>query len=193
MMTRPIIPGAFLEEWGRLLPILEHVASTRYRVRDWSCTLTLPLQFTWESCGFTSSKLTYLLKHYPMNALTDRGCIESVVSNRVTYRRVDLIKGWMADVLYLQHLGFTGPVEFVAPGLVATIHAVRLSCVFSLIPREGFFKGTHPLLQKALRRALIHRLERRYDSYGQAARANRWAHALCDSDDIQKAIDLLTY
>lgn len=192
-MTRPIVPNAFLEEWGRLLPVLEHVASTRYRIRDWSCTLTLPLKFTWESCGFTPSKLTYLLKHYPMNALTDRGCIESVVGNRVTYRRVDLIKGWMADVLYLQHLGFSGPVEFVAPGFVATIHAVRLSCVFPLIPREGFFNGTHSLLRKTLRRALIHRLERRYESYGQAARANRWAHALCDSDDIQKAIDLLVY
>lgn len=192
------IPPEFLMHWGRLIASdsLVHHASTRYRALDWSTMFQLPLAFDWADAGFSRSKLAYLVKKYPLNALPADGCIESVRSTAsgvglVTYRRVDLTKGWMADVLYLQHLGVTGPVVFRCPGDMATIHAVRLSCVFPVIVREGFYTGVRPNLRKTLRRAIVHRLERRYDGYGQAARANAWAHRLATPEEMSTAIRLL--
>lgn len=187
-----MIPPAFLAHWGELLnsPNLIHHASTRYRVVDWRANLDLPLAFDWADAGFSRSKLTYLLKKYPLNDLDPWGCIAYARDGEVTYRRVDVTKGWMADVLYLQHLGWSGPVEFrVAP--FATIHAVRMSCLFPVIVREGFYRGVRDHLRKTLKRAIVHRLERRYEHYGQAKRANDWAHRIASPDDMSTAIRLL--
>jgi hypothetical protein len=188
------IPSAFLRHWGRLLDSksLVHHASTRYRAVDWRARLTLPVDLTWSEAGFSTNKLGYLAKKYPLEALPPDGCIASARDQRVLYRRVDLTKGWMADVLYLQHLGWSGPVVFECPGRTATIHAVRLSCLFPVIVREGFFVGVRPNLRKTLKRAIVHRLERRYETYGQAKRANDWAHRIASTDDMRAAIDLLS-
>ena len=191
-----MIPRPFLEEWARLIASddLHHYASTRYRFPDWRARLTLPLDFTWLDAGFSAAKLSYLAKKYPVDALPHDGCIESLdrgLTSTVTYRRVDLVKGWMGDVLYLQRLGYVGDVEFTCPGIASTLHAVRLSCVFPAIVSAGLYRGVHRLLSKTLRRAIVHRLERRYDSYGQAKRANAWAHRLSSEDEMRAAINLL--
>lgn len=193
------IPHPFLEHWGELLSSesLIHHASTRYRVVNWSASLTLPLDYDWLDAGFSRSKLAYLIKKYPMTPESlGVGCISSYARSRfgqqLGYRRVDLTKGWMADVLYLQHLGWSGPVDFVCEDDQATLHAVRLSCLFPVIVREGFYRGVRPNLRKTLRRAIVHRLERRYEDYGQAKRANDWAHRVASTDDMRAAIDLLS-
>lgn len=193
------IPRPFLEHWGALLnsESLVHHASTRYRALDWATMFQLPLVFDWPDAGFSRSKLTYLVKKYPLDRLPSDGCIETIRDTptagvkEVVYRRVDLTKGWMADVLYLQHLGVTGSVVFRCPGSTATIHAVRMSCLFPVILREGFYTGIRPHMRKTLKRAIVHRLERRYEDYGQAKRANDWAHRLASEDDMTVAIRTL--
>jgi len=189
-----VIPDALLAHWGEVVagPALEHFATTRYRVRDWSFELELPVEFSWRDAGFSKAKLGYLRKKYPLDCLPVDGCIASTHENVVTYRRVDLTKGWMADILYLQSLGWTGPVRFECPGSTATIHAVRMSCLFPLVLARGFYQGVRPLLRRTLKRAIVHRLERRYEHYGQAKRANDWAHHLCTPVMMADAIATLS-
>jgi len=172
-------------------PTLHHKASTRYVSPDWSATLDLPIDLDWGGIGFTPAKLSYLAKKYPLDDLPRDGCIASAADGAVVYRRVDLVRGWPADALYLQHLGWRGSVTFSAPGLVATLHAVRLSAVFPTIVRDGLYAGVHRLLRRTLKRAVVHRLERRYEHYGQAKRMNAWAHRLSSARDMQRAVDLL--
>lgn len=192
-MARETIPKVFLEEWGRTIadPALEQHGATRYRSPEWRAEISLPVDMTWSAAGFSTQKLGYLLRKYPLEALSSEGCIELAQNNTILYRRVDLTRGWLADTLYLQHLGWRGRVIFYAPGSVATLHAVRLSCVFPAVLREGCFSGVHRLLRRTLKRAIVHRLERRYESFGQAARANAWAHRLASEDDMRRAISVL--
>lgn len=195
-----MIPAPFLQAWSDAIAsdAFSHHASTRYRVADWGRALVLPLAFTWRDAGFSPSKLTYLQRKYPLDIeklptyhLSKEGCIVEVARRSVLYRRVDLVKGWMADVLYLQWLGWSGTVQFSCPGDHSTIHAVRLSCVYPLMLVEGYGRVVPRLLRRTLRRAVVHRMERRYETYGQAKRANAWAHRLSTVEEMGAAVAYL--
>ncbi len=192
-----MIPQSILDHWGELLisEQLIHFKSTRYRVLNWRHDVALSeLDFEWSDIGFTSRKLTQLRKKYPLAHLPKDGCIIDVTPRGVHYRKVDLIKGWLADIKYLQALdeqhagGYKGPVTFYCPGKTATIHAVRLSAVFPRILASGAYKGCVPHLRKTLKRACVHRLERRYEHYGQAKRANDWAWNINTESEMRLAI-----
>jgi len=158
----------------------------------------------WPDAGFTAAKLTYLRRRYPIGDLPVDGCISRIEPigeygrhdrdhRTVVYRRVDATRGWLADVLYLRSLGWRGPCRFTGDGgpTRATVHAVNASAVAPAIHAAGLWRGAHPALARTLRRAIVHRVERRHETRAATRRVNDWAHRIASVESMWATVAAL--
>lgn len=206
------IPAAALRVWAAAIADrrMERTGATRHRIPGWSCEIDLDDFSTadWSDCGFTAYKLGYLRRRYPPGDLPDDGCISCLGRaldaggdrfvdasagnpHAVTYRRVDVTRGWFADVLYLRHLGWRGPCQFRCSTSEAMLHAVNASAVAPAVYAAGLWREAAPLLARTLRRAVVHRLERRHEARAATRRVNDWAHRVASADAMQATVEQL--
>jgi hypothetical protein len=189
-----MIPRSLLKHWADMIAStkLRPVRANQFEVDDWTLSIRLPMKFEWKDAGFHPQKLKYLQRRYPPDALPDDGCIVSIRPGAVEYRRVDVIRGVLGDILYLQHLGHRGGMHFTCPG-AAKLHVIRLSVVFPVIVRAGLFKGVQDTLRRKLANNVRHRMLRMYEAkYATVRRMNDWAHAIASEADMQAAIEVLS-
>lgn len=210
------LPLAALRVWAEALasPRMVRTGATRHML-PFCVRVDLDdfADCTWPDAGFTSAKLTYLRRRYPPDDLPPYGCIAALrhaaddraraidasasCSHAVVYRRVDVTRGWLADVLYLRHLGWRGPCVFNCPPIVeggvgnATLHAVNASAVAPAVYAAGLWKGASPVIARTLRRAVAHRLRRAHQARAATRRVNDWAHRIAAPDAMQALIDEL--
>lgn len=210
------LPAAALKVWARAIASerLVRTGATRHMV-PFGETVDLDdfANCDWPDAGFTAAKLTYLRRRYPPNDLPADGCIATMRHaqddlaqwcsassgnpHRLVYRRVDVTRGWLADVLYLRRLGWRGPCSFecgpLAGGGVssATLHAVNASAVAPAVYASGLWRGASPVIARTLRRAVVHRLERRHEARAATRRVNDWAHRVATPDAMRALVEEL--
>lgn len=197
------LPTAALEVWARAISnhLMERTGATRHRIPGWSCTVDLDdfSRVDWPDCGFTEYKLRYLRRKYPPNDLPETGCIETLSPigfnpdgiGLVTYRRVDVTRGWLADVLYLRSLGWRGSCRFLCTTDDAMLHAVNASAVAPAVYAAGLWRGAAPILARTLRRAVVHRMQRRHETRAATRRVNDWAHRIATVEAMAETITKL--
>lgn len=193
------LPRAALRVWAEAIasPRLIRTGATRHMVPfDVSVDLDDFADCEWSDAGFTLAKLRYLRKRYPIHRLPSDGCIaRAQAPTAIVYRRVDVTRGWLADALYLRSLGWRGPCRFSCPsvgGLTnATLHAVPASAVAPAVHAAGLWLGAAPPIARTLRRAIVHRLERRHESRAATRRVNEWAHRIASTDSMRAVVAAL--
>lgn len=195
------LPAAALRVWADAIasPHFVRTGATRHVVPFEVCVdLDDFAECDWSDAGFTVAKLAYLRRRYPPHDLPSDGCIAELRQvlrglSRVTYRRVDCTRGWLADVLYLRTLGWRGQCLFTGETgpARATLHAVNASAVAPAVHAAGLWRGAHPALARTLRRAIVHRLERRHEGHAATRRVNDWTHRVATADDMRATIAAL--
>lgn len=200
-MTLPI---AALRVWAEALadPRMVRTGATRHAIPRWGCRVDLDdfAEADWPDCGFTEYKLTYLRRKYPPDSLPESGCISSLSGpfppyvdcrHVVLYRRVDVTRGWFADVLYLRSLGWRGVCRFQCTTDRAMLHAVNASAVAPAVFAAGLWMGASPILARTLRRTVVHRLERRHEARAATRRVNAWAHRVASPEAMRGVVERL--
>ena len=141
--------------------------------------------------GFGKNKMGYLLKKYPLDALTPEGCIKWVRGDHMHYRRVDPFRGLIADLVYLKHLGFSS-ITITADSHAAKVHKIRASAVYPLV--SNHFNDPlcrNPGFSKQILTNVGFRMERKFDNHGGTRILNDWFEQLNTPKRAQRSYDRL--
>lgn len=141
--------------------------------------------------NFGDNKLKYLEKKYPLDNLGPDGCIASVVGHKLHYRKVDPFRGFIADMVYMKHLGYKR-LLISADDLAMRVHKVRVSVIYPQVSNHYDAPLiVDPALAKGTLKELGYRMERRYDNHQGTKINNDWFEILNTPRRAQRAYDRL--
>lgn len=155
-------------------------------LRNWEMVLdlrTMPL--TMRHAGFTDAKLNHLYRTYPFDALPTDGCLKSIGTDCVVWRRVDACRGLIADLIYLQALGLK---KVTCRFEEVRLHKVRVSVILPLLKIDAIPNAS---LRKVWPRELRYRMDRMFDNHDSTRRMNDWAHLIHTKEEMRLTIERL--